>query len=115
MTEAVLEGIVKGTPRIVFRSEYSKFHLEIPFEFKAAYYTEDVAESDFVIGLSDLKQGLSEIEVSLDGFDYTLIGNGSLVRAEVEILNNPEAYISALHFFMIREGKESRVLSYYES
>lgn len=115
MADVVLEGIVKGTPRRVFRPEYLEFHLVFSFEFRAAYYRKELAESDFVIGLSDLNRGISEIEVSLDGFDYTTISSNSILRAEVEVLNEAEPYISALHFFTTREGKEHRIFSYYES
>ena len=115
MVDVVLEGIVKGLPRRVFRPEHLEFHLVFPFEFRAAYYRQELAESDFVIGLSDLNRGVSEIEISLDGVDYTKISINSLVRAEIEVLDEAEPYISALHFFVTREGKEHRILSYFES
>ena len=115
MADVVLEGIVKGPPRRVFRPQHLEFHLVFPFEFRVAYYRQELAESDFVVGLSDLKRGISEIEVSLDGFDYTKIRSNSIVRAEIEVLDEAEPYISALHFFVTREGKEHRILSYFES
>ena len=115
MADVVLEGIVKGPPRKVFSPEYLEVHLVFPFEFKAAYYRQELAESNFVIGLSDLKRGVSEVEVSLEGFDYTTISSNSLLRAEIEVLDKAEPYISALHFFVTREGKEHRIFSYYES
>ena len=113
MSNFVLEGIVAGHAYFKFCHENSQESVVVPFEFKAAYYEEEIADSDYVIELNDINSGISEVEFSIPTYYYPKIDPGSILRMDFNVINN-KIYYEAVHIFKEKDGELKRVLSYFE-